>query len=44
MATLEHSELDLLNDFCSGKYTLDKRMMIDAEVELKMGKQKDSQL
>ena len=40
MATLEHSELDLLNDFCSGKYTLDKRMMIDAEVEFENGKTK----
>lgn len=32
MATLEHDEIELLNDFCKGKYELVKRMMIDAEV------------
>lgn len=32
MATLEHTELDLLKTFCEGSFTLDKRMMIDVEV------------
>lgn len=37
MATLEHTELELLNDFCDGKYTLDSRMMISAVVSLENG-------
>lgn len=32
MASLEHSEMKHLNDFSNGKFTLNKRMMIDAEV------------
>ncbi|MBE6837274.1 MAG: NAD(+)/NADH kinase [Ruminococcus sp.] len=37
MATLEHDEINLLNDFCKGKYVLDKRMMIDADVYYENG-------
>lgn len=37
MATLEHDEMELLNDFCHGKYVLDKRMMIDVEISYKNG-------
>lgn len=40
MATLEHSELHLLNDFCDGKFSLDKRMMIDVEVHFADGTSK----
>ena len=32
MATLEHSELELLDDFCKGSFLLDRRMMIDVVV------------
>lgn len=37
MATLEHDELELLNDFCNGRFLLDKRMMIDVEITYKNG-------
>lgn len=37
MATLEHDEMELLNDFCNGKYILDKRMMIDVQITYKNG-------
>ena len=37
MATLEHDELELLNDFCKGNYSLDKRMMLNAEINYANG-------
>lgn len=37
MATLEHDEIELLNEFCKGKYVLDKRMMINATVYYENG-------
>ena len=40
MATLEHDEIELLNDFCNGKYVLDKRMMVDAVVYYENGSTK----
>lgn len=40
MATLEHDELVLLNDFCNGKFLLDKRMMIDVKITYKNGETK----
>lgn len=32
MATLEHNELELLNDFCMGRYYVSERMTLKAEV------------
>lgn len=40
MATLEHDEMQLLDDFCKGKFTLDRRMMIDVEACLENGTRK----
>lgn len=40
MATLEHDELELLDDFCNGRYTLDRRMMLDVEICFKNGENK----
>lgn len=40
MATLEHDEIELLNDFCKGEYKLDKRMMIDAHIYYNDGSKK----
>lgn len=37
MATLEHSELELLKKFSNGEFTLDRRMMLDAEVVVSGG-------
>lgn len=37
MATLESNELDLLKDFAKGKYTLVKKMMLNASVHFKNG-------
>lgn len=40
MATLEHDELELLNDFSNGKYVIDKRMLIDVEIDYENGESK----
>lgn len=40
MATLEHDELYLLDDFCKGHYSVSDRMMIEAKVILKSGEVK----
>lgn len=37
MATLEHDEMELLEDFCKGNYYVSERMMLEAKVFLKSG-------
>ncbi len=32
MCTLEHNELELLNNFCNGDYVVQKRIMLDGEI------------
>ncbi|MFT3950885.1 MAG: NAD(+)/NADH kinase [Oscillospiraceae bacterium] len=39
MASLEHSELHLLEKFCTGEFTLNKRMMLDAHLRCADGRE-----
>lgn len=41
MATLEHDEIDLLKDFCEGRFTVSKRMMLKAVAQLENGQTKE---
>ncbi len=41
MATLEHDEIELLRDFCEGRFTVSNRMMLKAIACLQNGQQKE---
>lgn len=40
MCTLEHNELDLLNNLCKGDYVIQKRIMLDGEIRKQNGEKK----
>lgn len=40
MCTLEHNELDLLNNLCSGDYAIQKRIMLNGEIKKQNGENK----
>lgn len=41
MATLEHDEIEQLKDFCEGRFTVSKRMMLKAVAQLENGQTKE---
>lgn len=41
MATLEHDEIEQLKDFCEGRFTVSKRMMLKAVAQLQNGQTKE---
>lgn len=41
MATLEHDEIEQLKDFCEGRFTVSKRMMLKAVAQLESGQTKE---
>ena len=40
MCTLEHNEIDLLNNLCNGDFAVQKRIMLDGEINRQDGRKK----